>query len=99
MARSLHLAIICLASCCSMALAATAAPVGPETYIRDGEAAWVAAEVSGDPSVARRILADDYTGVFPDGTIGHKADAVAYFKPANAIPSGHLDYVNVRFFA
>ena len=69
-----------------------------EKYISDSEAAWVAAEVSGDPSVAKRILADDYIGVFPDGTIGHKADAVAFFTPANRSPNGHLDYVHVRFF-
>jgi hypothetical protein len=69
-----------------------------EKYISDSEAAWVAAEVSGDPSVAKRILADDYVGVFPDGTIGHKADAVAFFIPANRSPRGHLDYVHIRFF-
>jgi hypothetical protein len=69
-----------------------------EKYISDSEAAWVAAEVSGDPSVAKRILAEDYVGVFPDGSIGHKADAVAFFTPANRSPSGHLDYVHVRFF-
>jgi hypothetical protein len=69
-----------------------------EKYISDSEAAWVAAEVSGDPSVAKRILADDYVGVFPDGSIGHKADAVAFFTPANRSPMGHLDYVHVRFF-
>jgi hypothetical protein len=67
-------------------------------YIKDSEARWVAAEVSGDPSVAKRILAEDYIGVFPDGTIGHKRDAVAYFTPANRISSGRLDYVRIRFF-
>jgi hypothetical protein len=69
-----------------------------EKYIKDSEAAWVAAEVSGDPSVAKRVLADDYVGVFPDGSIGHKKDAVAFFTPANRSPNGHLDYVHVRFF-
>jgi hypothetical protein len=69
-----------------------------EILISESEAAWVAAEVSGDPSVAKRILADDYVGVFPDGSIGHKADAVAFFVPANRSPSARLDYVHVRFF-
>ena len=69
-----------------------------EKYISDAEAAWVAAEVKGDPSVAQRILADDYVGVFPDGSIANKADAVAEFTPANASLTGRLDYVHVRFF-
>jgi hypothetical protein len=69
-----------------------------EQAIRQSEIAWVAAEVSGDPSVAQRILADDYVGVFPDGTVGKKADAVSFFKPANASASGRLDYVHIRFF-
>ena len=56
------------------------------------------AEVSGYASVAQRILAEDYVGVFPDGTVGHKADAVAFFTPANRSPNAHLDYVHVRFF-
>src|SRR5579863_792004 len=61
-----------------------------EKYIRDSEAAWVAAEVSGDPSVARRILADDYVGVFPDGTVSDKAAAISFFKPEYASLAGHL---------
>jgi len=78
--------------------AATYSLSDAEQTIRDDEIAWVAAEVSGDPSVAQRILADDYVGVFPDGTIGNKADAVSFFKPANASASSHLDYVHIRFF-
>jgi ketosteroid isomerase-like protein len=78
--------------------AATYSQPDAERTIRESEAAWVAAEVAGDPSVALRILADDYVGVFPDGSIGAKSDAVAFFKPGNASLSGHLDYVHIRFF-
>ncbi len=77
---------------------AAASRADAERYITDSEAAWVHAEVTGDPSVALRCLADDYVGVFPDGTTHGKADGVAYFTPQNAIPSGTLDYVHVRFF-
>lgn len=69
-----------------------------EKYIRESEAAWVAAEVKGDPSVALRILADDYVAVMPDGAVADKARVMSYFTPANAPLSGRLDYVNVRFF-
>ena len=69
-----------------------------EKYISESEAAWVAAEVSGDPSTAKRILADDYVGVFPDGTVSNKATAVGFFNSENASLSGHLDYIHVRFF-
>ena len=69
-----------------------------EKYIRDSEAAWVAAEAKGDPSVALRILADDYVAVTPDGAVADKALVVSFFTSANAPLSGRLDYVNVRFF-
>jgi hypothetical protein len=87
-----------LAAAGSLAAAASAAPGGAEAYIRAAEAAWAAAEVTGDPSVARRFLAEDYTGVFPDGVVAHKAQAVAYFTPAHAIPRARLDYLHVRVF-
>ena len=80
------------------AAARTVSQEDAEKYITGSEAAWVAAEISGDPSVAQRILADDYIGVFPDGTIHNKADAVGYFTPANRSPTARLDYVHVRFF-
>lgn len=83
---------------CISASAAAYTQRHAEKYIAGIEAAWVAAEVSGDASVAQRILAEDYVGVFPDGTVGHKADAVAFFTPANRSPNAHLDYVHVRFF-
>ena len=87
-----------IVTCTVSALAAPQSHRHAEKYIADSEAAWVAAEVSGDPSVAQRILAEDYVGVFPDGSIGHKADAVAFFTLANRSPNAHLDYVHVRLF-
>jgi hypothetical protein len=69
-----------------------------EKYIRDSEAAWSASVVAGDPSVAQRILSEDYVGVDHDGTVLNKADAVAEFKAAGEFTSDHLDYVHIRFF-
>jgi hypothetical protein len=94
----LGLCVVTAAFCPLQATADGYSQKDAEKYIRDSEAAWVAAEVSGDPSVAKRVLAEDYVGVFPDGGIGHKADAVAFFTPANRSPYGRLDYVHVRFF-
>jgi hypothetical protein len=68
-----------------------------EKYIRDSEAAWSASVVGGDPSVPRRILSDDYIGVFSDGTVKNKADAIGEFKPDEFL-TDHLDYVHIRFF-
>jgi ketosteroid isomerase-like protein len=82
----------------SSAAAATYSQPAAEKYIRDSEAAWVKAEMTGDASVAKRILAEDYVGVFPDGSVAGKAEAVADFKPSNTSLSGRLDYVHVRFF-
>jgi hypothetical protein len=99
MIRVVQLAIlIALAVGASTADAAPYSQRAAEKTIRDNEVAWVAAEVSGDPSVAKRILGDDYVGVFPDGSIGTKADVVAFFNPANASQNGRLDYVHIRFF-
>ncbi|MFI4936061.1 MAG: nuclear transport factor 2 family protein [Caulobacterales bacterium] len=94
---------LCLALGVFVALGAGSAAIADSQsdarkYIEDSEADWVRAEVTGDPSVAQRVLADDYVGVFPDGSIGHKADAVAYFTQENASPSAKLDYVHVRVF-
>jgi ketosteroid isomerase-like protein len=93
----LYLAIA-MALAISPAAAATYSQGDAEKYIRDSEAAWVKAEMTGDPSVAKRILAEDYVGVFPDGAVAGKAEAVAAFEPSNTSLSGRLDYVHVRFF-
>lgn len=97
MKRTLVLAAVSLVA--FGACSANASPqADAETYIRKGEAAWVRAEVTGDRSVARRVLANDYGGVFPDGSVANKTVAVSFFKPQNAMTSGRLDYVHVRVF-
>jgi hypothetical protein len=68
---------------------------GAEKYIRASEAAWAESVTSNDASVARRILADDFVGVSPDGQTydkAHAADGPSGFK------SNHLEYVNIRFY-
>jgi ketosteroid isomerase-like protein len=96
--RILAIAAVATLGASPAAIAQTYVQADAEKYIADSEAAWVAAEASGDPSVAQRILADDYVGVFPDGSVHGKADAVSSFTAANASLAGRLDYVHVRFF-
>jgi hypothetical protein len=66
-----------------------------EKYIKVSEAAWAESVATNDASVARRILADDFVGVSPDGQTydkAHAADGPSGFK------SNHLEYVNIRFY-
>jgi ketosteroid isomerase-like protein len=84
------------------ALAANQQPctqAGAEKYITDSEAAWAESVATGDASVVRRILAEDFAGVDSDGSVYNKQKAIA---EATAGPSGflsnHLDAVRIRFF-
>jgi ketosteroid isomerase-like protein len=72
--------------------------VRAEAYIRDSESQWAESVATGDASVLRRILADDFVWVL-DGRILDKAQAI---KEAAAGPgpflSDHVDYVHIRFY-
>ncbi len=72
---------------------------GAEQHIRESEAAWDAATVVGDASAAQRLFADDYVGVWPDGSVLNKTQAIAEIgKKPSPFSSVHLDYVHVRVF-
>ena len=70
-----------------------------EAYIRQSEKQWAESVASGDTSVIKRILADDFIGVDPEGNQYDKQSMVrgtftapAYFK------SNHLNNVKIRFY-
>ena len=70
-----------------------------EQYIRQSEKDWAESVASGDTSVIKRILADDFIGVDPDGNqydkqtmIRETATAPQYFT------SNHLNKVKIRFY-
>jgi ketosteroid isomerase-like protein len=98
-ARNLVCALVIPAVLGLGACARTGSHEQDERYIVDSERQWAAATVSGDVSVVERVLADDYLGVAPDGTLSDKQSEIAVTK------NGHDNYVSnqageikVRFY-
>jgi ketosteroid isomerase-like protein len=71
-----------------------------ERYIRDSESQWAEAVASGDVSVVKRILADDFIGVDAgDGHLYPKAEAISWIQDHHIeFVFNHLDEVKVRFY-
>jgi len=70
-----------------------------ENYIKQSESEWAAAASKGDTSAVKRILADDFLGIAPDGSSYDKAKEIADIMNdhGNTI-SNHVNEVKVRFF-
>jgi ketosteroid isomerase-like protein len=68
-------------------------------YIEKSESAWAEAGSKGDAATIKRILADDFIGIAPDGSRYDKAKEIADTanNHGNTI-SNHLNEVTVRFF-
>src|SRR6185503_5535109 len=67
-----------------------------EDFIKESEKQWAESVASGDSTVIERILADDFTGVDPEGNLYNKQQMVhetrnspKYFK------SNHLNDVKI----
>jgi ketosteroid isomerase-like protein len=70
-----------------------------EKYIRESEAQWAESVASGDTKAIERILADDFIGTDPKGSLYDKATMIADTKNApKYFVSNHLDEVKIRFF-
>ena len=68
-------------------------------YICDSEAGWAESVASGDASVVKRILADDFIGVHPSGRHYRKAEMVdGTPKAPETFASNHVNDVIVRFY-
>src|SRR6185503_19849081 len=70
-----------------------------EEYIRVSEKQWAESVASGDSTVIKRILADDFIGVDPEGhqynkqtMVTETASAPKYFL------SNHLNDIKIRFY-
>jgi ketosteroid isomerase-like protein len=70
-----------------------------EQYIKESEREWAESVASGDNSVVERILANDFVGVDPDGSLYTKEKMVAdTLNAPKYFLSNHLNEVKVRFF-
>ena len=70
-----------------------------ERYIKESERQWAESVANGDATVAERILADDFLGVDPDGSLYEKSKMVADTREApKRFVSNHLNDVKVRFY-
>ena len=80
---------------------ATSSPHDPTAlkYICDSERGWAESVASGDPTTVKRILADDFIGVDPDGKQYRKAEMVAdTAKGPQSFVSNKINDVIVRFY-
>jgi hypothetical protein len=94
MRRAIAIIAVCTAT---SAAAQSYSKQDAERYIMQSERAWTASSVSGDPSVAERILANDYFGVLPDGSVVNKYQALDAFKEPLYV-SNRIVSLHVRFF-
>ena len=70
-----------------------------ERYIKESERLWAESVASGDATSVQRILAADFLGVDPDGSLYEKAKMVAATRESSKeFISNHLNEVKVRFF-
>jgi len=68
-------------------------------YIKQAESDWAESVVTNDVGVLERIMADDFVGVFIDGSHYSKADAIKDFRthPSEFV-SDHLNEIEIRFY-
>jgi ketosteroid isomerase-like protein len=70
-----------------------------ETYIVESERQWAESVANGDSSVVERILADDFSGVDPEGRLYNKGKMIADTRNApQQFVSNRLNQVKVRFY-
>ena len=63
------------------------------------ERQWLQANITHDPSILEKILADDYQSMRPTGRFSTKSDEIAQIKSSKCkVESDHLDDAKVRVF-
>ena len=73
---------------------------GSERYIVESERQWAESVATGDPSVVERILADNFLGVDPKGTLYDKAKMIADTRNTpQYFVSNRVNEVKVRFYS
>ena len=92
---ALTLINLCLLSSCKQRVDYVKA----EQYIRESERQWAESVASGDTNVIKRILADDFIGVDPEGNQYDKATMIRETATApQHFLSNHLNDVKIRFY-
>jgi ketosteroid isomerase-like protein len=91
--------VIVGALCCLLCQCARNDQKEAESYIIESERQWAESVATGDPSTIERILADDFLGVDPKGTLYDKAKMIADTRNApQYFVSNRLNEVKVRFY-
>ena len=70
-------------------------------FLVDMERQWLQANITHDPSILEKILADDYQIMRPTGRFSTKSEEIAHVKSSNPsckLESDHLDDAKVRVF-
>jgi ketosteroid isomerase-like protein len=83
----------------AVGLIASASPGGVEEQIVQMEKDWAEAAMKRDAKPLENIIADDWVGVWWDGSVASKADAIGDIKSgASTIQSITFDPIKVRVF-
>lgn len=92
------LLLFTLSSCNSTSEKATGINSKADSLIREIEREWAEVAVTGDTSVIKRILADDFLGTTPEGVLYTKQDFIDDMKAhPSAFTSNIVNEVKVRF--
>lgn len=68
-------------------------------FLTDMESQWLQANMTHDPSILGKILADDYQIMRPTGRFSTKSEEIAQIKSSKCkVESDHLDEAKVRVF-
>jgi ketosteroid isomerase-like protein len=85
--------------CCLLCQCARNDQKEAERYIVESERQWAESVATGDPRTVERILADDFLGVDPNGTLYDKAKMIADTRNApQYFVSNRLNEIKVRFY-
>jgi ketosteroid isomerase-like protein len=85
--------------CCLLCQCARNDEKETERYIVESERQWAESVATGDPSTVERILADDFLGVDPKGTLYDKAQMIGDTRNApQHFVSNRLNKVKLRFY-
>jgi hypothetical protein len=97
-ARPLMIAVLVLL-CAPLAPVQTDDHASDRAYIRQAESDLAESTVTNDVSVLERALADDFVGVYIDGSHYSKADGIKDYRthPSEFL-FNHLNEVEIRFY-